>query len=163
MTLRFRNVDADPADPVSTWPYEGLVTAIERGTLRDWRRVPAVLADDPYGEVAQSVADYLEYADPTGHTALFRALLDEARTRLAAAERDEVARRVRVAIEASGCTRKEFAAAIGTSVPRLSTYATGTVTPSAALLLRMEAVPARRAAAVAPRRAGTGPDRSSRV
>ena len=30
--LRFRNVDADPADDVETWPYEALVTAIDRGS-----------------------------------------------------------------------------------------------------------------------------------
>ena len=35
--LRFRNVDADPADDVGTWPYEALVTAIDRGLVPDWR------------------------------------------------------------------------------------------------------------------------------
>lgn len=35
MALSFRNVDADPSDPVESWPYEGLVTAVERGGLAD--------------------------------------------------------------------------------------------------------------------------------
>jgi len=37
--LAFRNVNADPADPVESWPYEGLVAAMERGGFRDWQRV----------------------------------------------------------------------------------------------------------------------------
>jgi transcriptional regulator with XRE-family HTH domain len=36
--------------------------------------------------------------------------------------------------------RAEFASQIGTSTSRLSTYATGKVTPSAALMLRMSRV-----------------------
>lgn len=31
MALRFRNIDADPDDPVETWPLKGIVTALERG------------------------------------------------------------------------------------------------------------------------------------
>lgn len=45
-------------------------------------------------------------------------------------------------IDDSGLTRREFASHIGTSASRLSTYATGKVTPSAALLLRMRKVAA---------------------
>jgi hypothetical protein len=36
-TLTFRNVDASPTDPVETWPYEGLVAAVERGSLSTYR------------------------------------------------------------------------------------------------------------------------------
>lgn len=147
MTLRFRHVDADPCDPVDTWPYEALVTAVERGSLGDWRRVAAVIYADPYGEVSRSVEDYLGYAEPTGQAALFRLVVDGARAALEDEERAEVARRVRAAVAASGLSRREFAAAVGTSASRLSTYCSAKVTPSAALLLRMEAVSARRAAA----------------
>lgn len=65
-----------------------------------------------------------------------------ARARAAAerAERDEVATRVRRAIARSGLDRTRFAEAIGTSVSRLSTYATGSVCPSAAMLVRIERV-----------------------
>ncbi|MGH3800441.1 MAG: helix-turn-helix domain-containing protein, partial [Pseudonocardiaceae bacterium] len=45
---------------------------------------------------------------------------------------------------ASGMARAEFASAIGTSVSRLSTYLSGKVTPSAALLVRMRRVATRR-------------------
>ena len=36
-SLRFRNVDASPSDDVTTWPYEAIVTAIERGLVPDWQ------------------------------------------------------------------------------------------------------------------------------
>jgi len=41
-------------------------------------------------------------------------------------------------IDASGLDRSAFAKRIGTSASRLSTYASGKVTPSAAMLLRMQ-------------------------
>jgi len=52
-------------------------------------------------------------------------------------EREAVAAEVEELIRKSGLSRGEFAAVIGTSASRLSTYATGKVTPSAALLVRM--------------------------
>ena len=57
--------------------------------------------------------------------------------RLLPAERGAVAREVAKLVENSGLSRAEFATRVGTSTSRLSTYITGKVTPSAALLLRM--------------------------
>ena len=54
-----------------------------------------------------------------------------------ASEREAVAVEVAALVRASGLSRAEFASRIGTSASRLSTYATGKVTPSAALLVRM--------------------------
>lgn len=45
---------------------------------------------------------------------------------------------MRAAVEHSGLTNAEFAALVGTSASRLSTYLSGKVTPSAALLVRIE-------------------------
>lgn len=36
MTVRFRNVNVDRAAPIDPWPYEALVTMIERGPVSDW-------------------------------------------------------------------------------------------------------------------------------
>ena len=36
--LKFRNIAASVDDPVETWPFEGILTAVERGTLPDWWR-----------------------------------------------------------------------------------------------------------------------------
>jgi len=66
-----------------------------------------------------------------------------AREAAQAAEREAVAAEVDALVRASGLTRAEFASRIGTSAPRLSTYATGKVTPSAALLVRMRTVSCR--------------------
>ena len=56
-------------------------------------------------------------------------------------EREVVAAEVRRLRDASGLSGQEFAARIGTSPSRLSTYASGKVVPSAALMVRMRQVP----------------------
>jgi transcriptional regulator with XRE-family HTH domain len=53
---------------------------------------------------------------------------------------------VRSTIALSGLNMTEFASRIGTSASRLSTYATGKVTPSAALMLRIRRLGSRRVA-----------------
>ena len=52
-------------------------------------------------------------------------------------------REVEALVSESGLSLAEFASRIGTSRSRLSTYRSGRVTPSAALLLRMERLVAR--------------------
>ncbi|MEI2774798.1 MAG: hypothetical protein V9G19_02280 [Tetrasphaera sp.] len=49
MTLASRNVVVDPDAPVEDWPYEAVVTIIERGTITDWLRLTRAVADDPWG------------------------------------------------------------------------------------------------------------------
>lgn len=137
MTLSFRNVEGEPSDPVSSWPYEALVTAIERGTVTDWARISAEIAREPWGEVARQVEEYLEYADPYGVGPLLRRAVDRARSCSAERERSDVADEVATLVSQSGLSREQFARRIGTSRPRLSTYISGAVTPSAALLVRM--------------------------
>lgn len=146
MTLAFRNVRADPADPVESWPFEGLATALERGSFRDWQRVAAAIRRDPWGEVAADVETYLSYEQPYGVAPLMTSVVSAARARAHEEEKAAIAIRVRELVTASGLTRRAFAAAVGTSASRLSTYCTGSVTPSAALLLRMQRASASRAA-----------------
>jgi DNA-binding transcriptional regulator YiaG len=57
-----------------------------------------------------------------------------------AAERALVAEEVRRLVDVSGLSLTEFASRMGTSVSRLSTYRSGRVTPSAALMTRMRRV-----------------------
>ena len=48
--LKFRNITASPDDPVDTWPFEGILAAVERGgAFRDWRRLAAAIRADPWG------------------------------------------------------------------------------------------------------------------
>lgn len=138
MTLRFRNVDALPTDPVITWPYEALVIAIERGLVPDWQPIFEEIRRNPWGSVSRKIDKYLAYAPQGGIPTLFAIAIESARNNRELAEKSEVAERVRQAIVASGLTAAEFAEQIGTSASRLSTYATGSVTPSASMLLRIE-------------------------
>lgn len=137
-TLRFRNVDASPTDPVGTWPIEAMQTAIERGHLSDWRRIVAAVRSDPWGPVARRVEYVLRYSRPYGTAGLLEQVIEVERRRAETADRVEVARRMTAAVTMAGLSQAGFAAGIGTSQPRLSTYLTGSVTPSAALLLRAE-------------------------
>lgn len=136
--LRFRNVDADPRDDVATWPYEALVTALDRGLVDDWQPILAEISRSPWGTVARRVERCLGHREPDGVSRLFRMAVDRAREAQGVAERAEVAARVRSAVQRSGMTKAEFAASVGTSASRLSTYLSGKVVPSAALLVRIE-------------------------
>ena len=49
-----------------------------------------------------------------------------------------VCERLRASLKASGLSQSAFAALLGTSQPRLSSYLSGKVTPSATLLVRVE-------------------------
>jgi DNA-binding transcriptional regulator YiaG len=136
-TLAFRNVDASSSDPVSGWPTEAIQTALERGGLSDWRRIATAIRAQPWGIVARRVEGVLGYSRPYGIAEGMERLISLAREEAEKKEREEVASEVDELVEASGLTRAEFASQIGTSPSRLSTYATGKVTPSAVLILRM--------------------------
>ena len=138
MSVLFRNVDASITDPVDSWPYEGLVAVLERGLVPDWRPVLAEIRSNPWGRTARRIQRYASYAQSEPVADLFVFAIRKARTEWEEAEREEVADRVRRAVSVSGLTAAEFAESIGTSASRLSTYASGKVTPSAAMLLRIE-------------------------
>lgn len=137
MTLAFRHVDVPPGTPVESWPYEAIVTAIERGTLTDWVTLVRAINADPWGPVARQIEDYLSYESPYGVGPLLTRAIERARRTADAAERAEVATEVAGLIAASGLTVAELASRIGTSRSRLSTYRSGTVTPSAAMMVRL--------------------------
>ncbi len=135
--LAFRNVDASPDDPVSEWPQEAIQTALERGGLSHWRRLAVAIQAAPWGPVARQVEEVLTYSRPYGVAEAMERIVSRAREAAEASERQVVAAEIAQLVDESGLTRSEFASRIGTSPSRLSTYVTGKVTPSAALLLRM--------------------------
>lgn len=137
MTLTFRNVDASPEDPVESWPTEAVLTALERGGLSDWRRIAGAIRVDPWGPVARRVEAALAASHPYGVAELMQDAIDSARAAAERRERQAVAREIAGAVHRSRLSRAEFALRIGTSASRLSTYVTGTVTPSAALMVRI--------------------------
>ena len=138
--LAFRNLEISPDSPVSEWPFEAVRTALERGSLQDWRRLAAEIKRDPWGPTARAVEQILAHTRPYGVAPLMETVIERAREEAERAEREEVAREVVETIEHSGLSRSEFASRIGTSPSRLSTYASGKVTPSAALMVRMRRV-----------------------
>jgi predicted XRE-type DNA-binding protein len=148
--LKFRNITASVDDPVETWPFEGILAAVERGTLPDWRRLAAAARADPWGRVAQQILEAVELSRPYGTSELLTAVIERARQDTADAEREQVAGEIRDLVARSGLSQHDFALRLGTSRPRLSTYMSGKVTPSASLMIRMrrvaEQVQARKAA-----------------
>jgi Helix-turn-helix domain len=135
--LAFRNVDASPGDPVETWPFEAVVAAVERGFLPDWRRLARAIAADPWGPVAGAVDDAVRLSHPYGTTELFHAVIARAHHNAVEVERREVAAEIGQLVARLGLSRQAFATRIGTSASRLSTYLSGKVMPSAALMVRM--------------------------
>src|SRR3954453_18593535 len=138
--LSFRNVDVAPDDPVEEWPLEAIQTALERGSLRHWRRLARAIRADPWGSVARGVEEGLTYSRPYGVAKTIERVIERARREAEAAEHTAVATEVQQMIPQPGLSRREFASRIGTSASRLSTYATGKVVPSATLMLRMRRV-----------------------
>jgi DNA-binding transcriptional regulator YiaG len=135
--LAFRNVDAFPDDPVSGWPQEAIQAALERGGLEHWRRLADAIQAEPWGPIARRVEQVLAYSRPYGISLAMERVIARSRDAAETSEREAVAAEVDALVRASGLSRAEFASRIGTSPSRLSTYVTGKVTPSAALLVRM--------------------------
>jgi DNA-binding transcriptional regulator YiaG len=140
--LKFRNITASVDDPVETWPFEGILAAVERGTLPDWRRLAAAIRADPWGPVAQQVLEAIQMSRPYGTSELLTTVIERTRQEAAEAEREQVADEIRDLVARSGLSKQDFALRLGTSRPRLSTYMSGKVTPSAALMLRIRRVAA---------------------
>jgi DNA-binding transcriptional regulator YiaG len=138
--LKFRNIAASPSDPVETWPFEGILAAVERGTLPDWRRLAAAIRADPWGPVAQQVDEAIRLAHPYGTAELLAGVIARARRQAADSEREMVAAEIRNLVSGSGLSAQDFAERIGTSRSRLSTYMSGKVVPSATLMIRMRRV-----------------------
>ncbi len=140
MTLSFRNIDVSADDPVEDWPTEAVLTALERGGLSHWRRLAAAIRADPWGVVARRVEEALTLSEAYGVDELMADAIAGARAQAAQSERVAVAAEITRLVTGSGLSRAEFAARIGTSPSRLCTYLAGTVTPSAAMLIRMRRV-----------------------
>lgn len=81
--LKFRNLNVTPDDPVEQWGVEGLLTAIDRGSLKHWHRIIAAVTADPDGHVTKDLAQATEMAEDVGVAALMRRLLDRVSARSA--------------------------------------------------------------------------------
>jgi hypothetical protein len=138
--LKFRNLPSTPDDPVDTWPFEGVLAALERGSLPDWQRLSAAIVNDPWGPVARQVEEAVSISRPYGTADLMEMVIAKARSDAADFERSEVAAEVRGLLLQSGLTQAALAERIGTSPSRFSTYVAGKVVPSAGLMVRLRNV-----------------------
>lgn len=137
MSATFRNVDVAADLPVDRWPFEAIVTVVERGSITDWARLTRSVRSDPWGPVSRQVEEVLKFERPEGVAGLFERALASSRREAQDSERAEVAAEIDDLVRRSGLGAHEFADRIGTSASRLSTYRRGRVTPSAALMVRM--------------------------
>lgn len=128
MELKFRNIKASPNDSVSEWGTEGIVTALERGTIFHWKRM--VLAALSSAEVYESLEEALQISE---NTKVVRWVKEQLR-REGWNDLEKVAHKLRLANLESGLSQKEFARELGTSASRFSTYLSAMVSPRAELV-----------------------------
>ena len=140
MVVQFTRLTTSWHDPIDQWPYEAVVTTMERGLVSDWQPILRELRARPFGRIARYVTHYAKNPDDKAAAAFFAEALRRARVSQEEREREEVIRRIRRAIDATEVSQADFATLIGTSAPRLSTYLSGQVTPSAGMLVRIENV-----------------------
>jgi len=116
---------------------DGLRAVFEEHSLPSWRAVVAARVGDPWDGTAERHLELLDPATQPFEVASIRAVIDLSRREAEEDERRAVATHIRTTIDQTGLTQREFAGLVGTSPSRLSTYVTGGVTPSAAMLLRI--------------------------
>ena len=142
MTLRFRNLDFDPAVPVDQWPAEAIETVIDRGSLSDWRRLADAIRRNPWGPAARTAETVVGWGEHYGVDALISSVIRHAREDVALGGRAEYAAQIRSWRAQTGMTLRRFARAAGTSASRLSDYENAKVAPTTDVLGRLSHVAA---------------------
>jgi DNA-binding transcriptional regulator YiaG len=140
MTVRFRNLDFDPTQPLDEWPAEAIETVIDRGSLSDWRRLAAAIRQNPWGPAARTAETVASWGEHYGVDALIAGVLRCAREEVALRGRAEYAAQIRSWRARTGMTLRQFALAAGTSASRLSDYEHAKVAPTTDVLGRLEYV-----------------------
>lgn len=131
--LVFRNIDAAESHPVETWGFEGLLTALDRGGLSQWRRIGEAVRNDPWGKVASGLEEVFQVAEDSGAVALLQKVLSDARQ----TDKQSFGEQFTVLLEEPGMTQAQAAAFLGTSRTRVNSYCNGAVTPSAIVVERL--------------------------
>lgn len=123
--------------PVEFWPTASIRTALENGDITVWQRIVVAIKRDPFGRTARQVEEVLESAAPYGISKALTEVLSRARAHLEANERSEASRHVRLLLERSGLTDREFASRIGVTPVELAAFLQASISPTAALMIRM--------------------------
>lgn len=136
MALAFRNLDVSPDAPVEEWGFEGLLSAVDRGDLTDWRRIASAVARAPRGELTELLDDVLHAAEDSGAASALRRYVALAVEREGLDERREVAAELVRLWKCSGLDQGAYARRLGTSRPRLNSYLNARTVPLATVLIR---------------------------
>jgi predicted XRE-type DNA-binding protein len=134
--LLLRGAERNPV-PAPAASRADVLRAFDDGDLPSWRRHVAAIAAEPW---AGPGSDWMALLDPDRDAfalACLRAHVARAQRDAADRERGAVAKHIRRTIAEAGISQREFAQLIGTSQSRLSTYVSGAVMPSAAMLVRI--------------------------
>ena len=115
---------------------------VEKHGADRWRRILANIATNPWEPGGPQVADLARSAGLPAAARAIERCTQIYRARAEDSDKRAIAREIRRLVAVSGCSQREFAAYLGTSGPRLSTYVNGTVTPSATRMLRIKRVAA---------------------
>jgi DNA-binding XRE family transcriptional regulator len=134
----FRNVNVDPAAPISDMPYEAIHTAMSRHGITSWKLLAAEIDREPWGRVARIVEQIAGWNENYGVDRLFLRRIAEARERLVIDGRRLWAGRIRRLRERRGLTLDVMAGRIGTSASRLSNYENAKTAPTTDVLGRIE-------------------------
>lgn len=137
--LLIADIDTSRRAPMPVTPEE-IRLIVERGGADLWRRILANVAERPWGPDATHLAALARDAGLEAAATAVERCAEVFRKRIDESDRLAIAREVRRLVAVSGCSQREFAKHIGTSAPRLSTYGTGGVTPSATMMLRITRV-----------------------
>lgn len=130
--------DLPRSAPIRT--TEQLRELIEHGNARRWRTAVLPLIESPWGPYGVHVVQLAKAGGLERITEILQACRSVYQERQERRERDAIAREIRRLVAISGLTQREFAAQVGTSPSRLSTYVNGRVVPSASMLLRIRRV-----------------------
>jgi DNA-binding transcriptional regulator YiaG len=149
MTVRFRNLDFDSTLPLDRWPAEAVETAMDRGSLSDWRRLAEAIRQNPWGPAARTAETVAGWGEHYGVDALIANVVRRAREDVAMRGRAEYAARIRSWRAQTGMTLRQFALAAGTSASRLSDYEHAKVAPTTDVLGRLSYVAERARACAA--------------
>ena len=142
MTVQFRNLDFDPSAPIDRWPAEAIETAIDRGSLSDWRHLANAIRRNPWGPAARTTETVVAWGEHYGVDALMASVIRDARESVALRGRAEYAERIRSWRAQTGLTLRQFAREAGTSASRLADYENAKVAPTTDVLGRLQHVAA---------------------
>lgn len=136
--LLFEDIDPDRASVQPITSVAQLHALLDRGSIVEWRQQLGAIAASPWGPYADQLLEIGRASDRPSALAATASSIEQCQEWCRDRERDQVAREIRHLVAVSGSSQREFASRIGTSPSRLSTYVRGTVTPSAAMLLRIQ-------------------------